>query len=137
MTRLPLLMVALFALAACDPATTAAFAGANLVAFIHTDKTAADHAASWAMKEDCSILQAAHNEPYCQPPQPADERRDSVAALGASLYCYRTLGGVSCYDRPDYMASGQTRVEFAHGYLAPQPPLAAAPVAALPDSAVY
>jgi hypothetical protein len=57
-----------------------------------------------------------------------------MASLSASLYCYRTLGGVSCYDRPDYMAS-QTRLNYAYGYLpstAPRGTIADAPVAALP-----
>jgi len=59
--------------------------------------------------------------------------------LSASLYCYRTLGGISCYDRPDYMAS-QTRLNYAHGYLpsaAPRGTIADAPVAALPESGTY
>ncbi len=137
MTRLPLLLTAFLGLAACTPADTALLAGASLVSLAYTDKTLTDHAASRALKEDCSVLHLTDNEPYCQEFPEPDTR---MATLAASLYCYRTLGGVSCYDRPDYMASNQTRLNFAHGYLPPSQPrgqLVEAPVAAGPDSGTY
>lgn len=140
MTRLPLLMVALLGLAACSPAGTAALAGAGLVSLIYTDKTLTDHAMSRAFKEDCSVLHLEDNKPYCQKPPSEEGQTDQMAALAASLYCYRTLGGVSCYDRPDYTASNQTRVNFAHGYLPPaeaQGQITKAPVAAMPESGTY
>jgi len=140
MTRLPLLLAALIGLAACSPANTAALAGASLVSLIYTDKTLSDHAASRALKEDCSVLNFVDNEPYCQKPPSEDAEANRLAALSASLYCYRTLGGVSCYDRPDYMASNQTRLNYAHGYLPPSEArgrLVEAPVAALPESGTY
>jgi hypothetical protein len=133
MTRLPLLLVALLGLAGCDPATTATIAGASLVSLIYTDKTLSDHAASQAFDENCSVLHTVDRKPYCQE-IPAEDQGQGMASLSASLYCYRTLGGVSCYDRPDYMAS-QTRLNYAHGYLPPTAPggtILEAPVAALP-----
>jgi hypothetical protein len=133
MTRLPLLLVALMGLAACDPATTATLAGASLVSLIYTDKTLADHAVGMALKEDCSVLHTVDKKPYCQD-IPVEDHGEHMASLSASLYCYRTLGGVSCYDRPDYMAS-QTRLNYAYGYLpstAPGGTIENAPVAALP-----
>jgi hypothetical protein len=39
--------------------------------------------------------------------------------MSSALYCYRTLGGVSCYDRPDYTASSQTRIVFGDTLIAP------------------
>jgi len=124
------LLAALLGLAACEPTTTAVVAGASLASLIHTDKTLMDHAASYATDEDCSILHAAHNEAYCQ--AYASEGPDALLAMTATHYCYRTLGGVSCYDRPDYTASSQTRIEYAYGF---GPSEAAAPVAALPAPA--
>ena len=134
MTRLPLLLAALLGLAACDPATTATIAGASLVSLTYTDKTLGDHAVSQAFDEDCSVLHTVNKKPFCQE-IPAENQGQAMAGLSASLYCYRTLGGVSCYDRPDYMAS-QTRLNYAHGYLpstAPSGTIVDAPVAALPE----
>jgi hypothetical protein len=124
------LFAALLGLAACEPTTTAVVAGASLASLIHTDKTLMDHAASYATDEDCSILHSAHNEAYCQ--AYASEGPDPLLAMTATHYCYRTLGGVSCYDRPDYTASSETRIEYAYGF---GPSEAAAPVAALPAPA--
>lgn len=140
MTRLPLLLVAFLGLAACTPATTAAVAGASLVSLVYTDKTLGDQAASMALQEDCSILNFTDNKPYCQKPPSVDDQNSGMAALAASLYCYRTLGGISCYERPDYMASNQTRLNFAYGYLpsaSPRGRSVEAPLASLPESGTY
>ncbi|MFQ5775816.1 MAG: hypothetical protein ACE5GS_14940 [Kiloniellaceae bacterium] len=140
MTRSALLLTGLLALSGCGSAGLA-FGGANLATLIGGDKTIPDYAVSRVAKQDCSLLHAARNEPYCQ--GPSRDPRAELAALSATMYCYRTLGGVTCYDRPDYAASSQTRVNFAYG-LAPRlaaPPAAgpadAPPVAALPGAGTY
>jgi hypothetical protein len=125
--RAAAMLAAVIALGACEPTTTAVVTGASLATLIHTDKTVLDHAASYATDEDCSILHSAHNEAYCQPV--AGAPTDPLLAMTATHYCYRNLGGVSCYDRPDYMASSQTRIEYAYGL---GPSHGAAPLAALP-----
>ena len=140
MTRLPLLLVAFLGLAACTPASTAFLTGASLVSLVYTDKTLGDQAASFALKEDCSILYAADNESYCQKWAPEGEQNRAMATLAGSLYCYRTLGGISCYDRPDYMASNQTRLNYAYGHLPlddSRGQLVEAPMAASPESGTY
>jgi len=123
----------LVAVSGCTAASTITLTGASLVSLIHTDKTLSDHAISFAMKEDCSILHSANNEPYCQEERPPPDTRALIAAQGTRLYCYRTLGEVSCYDRPDYTASGQTRVDFAYN-MGPAP-RAAPDLAAIPSQA--
>jgi len=125
--RAAALLAALIALGACEPTTTAVVAGASLATLIHTDKTLLDHAASYATDENCLILHSAHNEAYCQPP--SGDVPDELMAMTVTHYCYRTLGGVSCYDRPDYAASSQTRIDYRYGLGMPGEP---APVAALP-----
>ena len=115
MTRVPILFTMLLWLSACGMDPSLVMTGGSLVTLIHTDKTLTDHAASWITEKDCSVLHSAHNEPYCQDP-PAMTPAEQLAVTSASLYCYRTLGGVSCYDRPDYTASTQTRVNYAYGY---------------------
>ena len=127
MTRSALFFLAILGLSACDPATGAVVAGGSLVSLVHSDKLPSDHALDWATEKDCSVLHAARNQPYCQPPA-ASLARQQMARQAASLYCYRTLGGVSCYDRPDYSAGSQTRIDFAHGY-APAPGTTPAPAA--------
>lgn len=67
-----------------------AIEGATVVA---TDKTASDHLVSWMSGKDCSVVRSEQGLEYCvedQPPEPEPR-----------VYCYRTLGSVSCYDRPD------------------------------------
>jgi len=140
MTRSPLLLVAFLGLAACSPANTALITGASLVSLIYTDKTVGDQAASYAFKEDCSVLNLVDKKPYCQEIPPADAQNRAVATLAASYYCYRTLGGVSCYDRPDYMASNQTRLNYAFGNLPPEESrgqLVETPVTTGPESGTY
>ena len=90
-----------------------------------------DHAVSYSSDRDCSVLYMANDENYCKPPVPIEPGQ--VAYMSSALYCYRTLGGVSCYDRPDYTASSQTRVVFGDTMISP---LESAPVAALHESAL-
>ena len=85
-------------ISACDPVTLGVVS-ASAVSFAVTDKLPADHLASWITGEDCSMHQAANTRHYCRDPN-ADAK---VAA--APLYCYRTLGEITCYAAPDPQAS--------------------------------
>ncbi len=135
MTRIAIFCAALLGLSACGtPAEMAATA--NWLVFVGTHKTVIDLAASWATEEDCALVHVfahpsmnANHEPYCQKPI-ADDRSEQMAIWSATLFCYRTLGGVSCYDRPDYTASSATRVDFAYGF---EPPPAGRTVPARPE----
>ena len=95
---------ALLALSACDPVTLAAVS-ASAVSFAATDKFPADHLASWITGRDCSLHLAADTRQYCR--DPIDESK--LAA--APLYCYRTLGAITCYAAPDPQASDSRRVQ--------------------------
>jgi hypothetical protein len=110
MTRVSILFTMLLWVSACGMDPSVVMTGGSIISLIHTDKTLTDH------------------EPYCQDP-PAMTPAEQLAITSASLYCYRTLGGVSCYDRPDYTASNQTRVNYAYGYT---PPVSEAPLAQIP-----
>ena len=111
MTRTAFLLACLLGLSACDPVTL--FAGANLTTLAHTGKSIPDFFMSSQTKKNCSIVHASRNEEYCQDAPPS--QAETLAALADTRYCYRTLGGIDCYDRPDFLASGLTRVEFAAG----------------------
>ncbi len=126
MTRIVLLCTALLGLSACGT-PGALLVGASMATLIHTDKTVGDHVVSWATDKDCSLLYAADDKDYCQPLESPE--KEQVAFMNSTLYCYRTLGGVSCYDRPDYTASSQTRINFGNTLIEPlgSPALAAVP----------
>ncbi|MCH8036805.1 MAG: hypothetical protein IIC53_06725 [Proteobacteria bacterium] len=131
MTRIFVICAALLGLSACGGGVGLAMLAASTATFIHTDKTTVDLAVSYATDRDCSILYLANDENYCKPAVPIEPGQ--VAYMSQALYCYRTLGGVNCYDRPDYTASSQTRIIFGDTLIAP---LASAPMAALQESAL-
>jgi hypothetical protein len=133
MTRTAVLFATLLALAGCS-GPGVLLAGASLATLIHTDKMPADHLAGYVTEKDCSVLHTVAKEPYCQNAEPDGHER--LAAMSARLYCYRTLGGVSCYDRPDYSASSQTRLDYAYRPGGNSLP-GQAPLAALPEAEVY
>ncbi len=130
MTRVFVICASLLGLTACGGETGLAMMAISTASFIHTDKTVVDHAVSLSTERDCSVLYLAKDENYCKPSVPIEP--DQVAYMSSALYCYRTLGGVSCYDRPDYTASSQTRIVFGDTLIAP---LASPPMAALSDPA--
>lgn len=117
MARVAILVLSLLGLSGCDP-MSATFVAANMATVIHGDKTLPDYVFSSQTKKNCSLLHAARNEEYCQDDPPSDTA--ALADLADNRYCYRTLGGIDCYDRPDFLASGQTRVNFAAGGYLPE-----------------
>jgi hypothetical protein len=132
MTRVLVICASLLGLTACGGEVSLALMAASTASFIHTDKTVVDHAVSYYTDRDCSILYMSNDEAYCKPPVPVEPGQ--VAYMSSALYCYRTLGGVSCYDRPDYTASSQTRIVFGDTLI---PPLESAPVAAQAEQALH
>lgn len=102
-------LMALLGLGGCGGAASLALTGASLVSLVTTDKLLTDHLVSWARDEDCSAVKAAEDEGYCRPPA-AGAADDTVLVVKAPLYCYRTLGAVTCYDAPDPQASPGLRV---------------------------
>ena len=79
-------MASLLVLGAC------AYGVAEGVSFITTEKSISDRAVSIYSGKDCSTVRIERGETYCA----EDEVEPKVL-----VYCYRTLGKVSCYDRPD------------------------------------
>ena len=110
MTRVLVICASLLGLSACVGDPSLMLVGGSLTSLTYSKKTLIDHAVSKYTEKNCSILHTARNEEYCQAPGLSE--REKVAYMASTMYCYRTLGGVDCYDRPDYMASSQTRVVF-------------------------
>ncbi|WP_343559702.1 hypothetical protein [Kiloniella sp. b19] len=96
-------LILLSGLGACaDPYVTSA---ASVGTLITTDKTITDHVVSWAMAEDCSAIEWSKGEEYC-----VEEGSRNSSGPQPTLYCYRTLGGTTCYDKPYEDASSNIKV---------------------------
>ncbi len=117
MTRIFVICACLIGLSACGGGTSVLLIGGSLTTLAYTKKTLIDHVVSNYTEKNCSILHTARNEEYCQAPELSE--REKVAYMASTMYCYRTLGGVDCYDRPDYMASSQTHVIFSDTLIKP------------------
>ncbi|MQX37591.1 hypothetical protein [Roseospira navarrensis] len=66
---------------------------ANLATVVTTDKTIPDHVVSLATGHDCSLVRYSTGGYYCVQPLPANE------PVETRLYCYRSIGKITCYDR--------------------------------------
>lgn len=71
-----------------------AMAGIDTVTLINSDRTLSDHMISAYKNQDCSILRSSEGGEYCidavRLPHPEPKK----------IYCYRTIGYVTCYDSP-------------------------------------
>ena len=79
------------------------------VSLNQTGKTATDHAVSWVTGEDCSALRYTKTGKYCLTPA---EIAQQYATLHRPYFgaCYRTRGGVTCYDQNDAQHTSETVV---------------------------
>jgi hypothetical protein len=96
-TRLLLALVAL-PLAGCDAFTphypqTTGLLGIEATSLVMTGKTATDHLFSMTTKQDCNVLRAKDGGKYCESRNPPVDQPE--------VFCYRTLGAVSCYKEMD------------------------------------
>ena len=107
-------LMTLLLLAACGGEDGLVMVGASVASFATTDKFLADHAVSYATGEDCSALQMEQTGEYCRTPEEiaeAEAAEEARRAAGESdIYCYRTLGDITCYQDQDYQASLAQRV---------------------------
>ncbi|MHA1114165.1 MAG: hypothetical protein ACTSRY_06630 [Alphaproteobacteria bacterium] len=72
----------------------ATMVSAQVTSLVNTDKSLTGHLVSYATGMDCGSLNFAETGTYCREPK-ADPPPEPPR------YCYRTLGEVNCYDRPD------------------------------------
>lgn len=80
--------------AVTPPGTGVGLIGLELFSVINTQKTVVDHMLGFMTNKDCSTLRAQDGGEYC---------KDVVRLLPRetrTVYCYRSLGGVNCFDRP-------------------------------------
>ncbi len=92
-------LVMLAAISGCSMIPT--FAGAEGVSAVLTKKTVTDQIVSFTSGKNCSTVRVSRGQSYCA--------EDEINAP-PKVYCYRTLGSVSCYDRLDPYKGGQKAV---------------------------
>lgn len=80
-------VLVLLILSACTP-----FGIAEGASTMITDKTVTDHIISWTSGKNCSSVRYTQGMTYCEEDEPNP---------APNVYCYRTLGDISCYERPD------------------------------------
>ena len=110
-----LALMPLVLLAGCGGEVGLAMVGATAVSFATTDKFLSDHAVSYATGEDCSALHFEQTGDYCRSQAElaaeAAEAEERRLAASPPMYCYRTLGDITCYEEQDYEASVAQRVQ--------------------------
>ncbi|MCG8511833.1 MAG: hypothetical protein MI741_21670 [Rhodospirillales bacterium] len=74
---------------------------ANTATVIGSDKTFADHVISLASGKNCSTVRVERGLEYCE--------EDEVIPK-PDVYCYRELGGVTCYEKPDMRRGDKGRL---------------------------
>ncbi|MBM3565110.1 MAG: hypothetical protein FJX42_03235 [Alphaproteobacteria bacterium] len=85
---------ALFALAALSGCSAVpGFAQVEGVSTVVTEKPLSDHIVSFFSGKNCSVIRREKGQTYCE--------EDELKTTQAKVYCYKTLGAVNCYDRPD------------------------------------
>ena len=84
--------VTLLALWGCGTETLAV---ASMATIINTDKLPSDYIAEIATGQDCNTLRAKQDGgQVCRDP-------NAGQVYERPAYCYRTLGQITCYDKPD------------------------------------
>ncbi len=105
MTALPILRSLILALAVLAAAALAScgavpgFAQVEGATTIATEKPLSDHFVSFMSGKNCSTIRREKGQTYCE--------EDELRSAAPKVYCYRSIGGVNCYDRPDPF-DGQT-----------------------------
>lgn len=95
MKRLSCLLVLLGLLTGCGPETLVS-TGLGVASLKTTRKTLPDHAIGLVTNQDCSSLRAARGDAYC-----LTDAEMQARIPAQPEFCYRTIGGIACYDRPD------------------------------------
>ena len=111
-----LVFICVAALGGCGPMAMSGvpFLGqADALTVVSTDKTIVDHFVSISSGKNCSTIRREQGLHYCEEDEPEVEPR---------TYCYKTLGRVTCYDRPDPHANGAQKLgNNSHNLVDPLP----------------
>jgi len=97
--RLVPVFAALLALGACAYAPPIAAVEGSMA--VVTGKPLSDYVVSIASGKKCSTVRTNSGRTYCE--------EDEINAT-PKVWCYRTIGRVSCYDRPDPYDGNQRKI---------------------------
>jgi len=116
--RTIVLITGLLLLAGCAPplgsATLPGVAQFDMATVIASDKTMLDHLVSATSGKNCSSVRIEKGLHYCE--------EDESQGVKQNLYCYSSIGRVTCYDRPDpYRNNHQRLGENEHNLIKPRP----------------
>ena len=99
-----LFSIALMAIYACGTSSFLVLSS-SLANFIQTDKLPIDYVAEWASGKECRSLAAMKDGgPLCR------KSFEPPRIFQKPIYCYRTLGRITCYDEPDPYRTSLQRV---------------------------
>ncbi|MEO5336718.1 MAG: hypothetical protein H7841_07490 [Magnetospirillum sp. WYHS-4] len=90
-----LAMLALMVVTGCGVVSSGAAPGlgqAEVASVMVSKKTITDHVVSYMSGKNCTFMRSNQGLTYCE----EDEKFPKPP-----VYCYKTLGQVTCYDRPD------------------------------------
>jgi len=97
--RAGIIFAGLMLLSAC--AFIPPIAAVEGVSAVGTGKPLSDHIISYYSGKNCSTVRSSTGRSYCE----EEELNPSPR-----VWCYRTLGNVSCYDRPDPYHDNQRKI---------------------------
>lgn len=94
--RVVIVVMSLLALGGCSLAATAPalvppLAGLEGASIMGTKKSLVDHYVSYVTGKNCSTLRRDEGRTYCE---------EDEGGPPEEIYCYRTLGNVTCYAKP-------------------------------------
>ena len=99
----PLVAGLAMALSGCSAASTAPtnfphLLGVNGASVIGTGKTITDHVVSFTSGKNCSTIRRNTGHHYCE---------EDEVAVPDNVFCYTTLGDITCYNRPAPLAESK------------------------------
>ncbi len=87
---------------------------AEVISSTTTGKSMPDHVVSWGSGKNCSTARYQNGLTYC--------KEDEKNLKQTNLYCYKSIGSATCYDRPNpYDPRAQKIDRNAHNYGKPPP----------------
>lgn len=99
--RLLVIAAAILALGGCALGTAPPMAAAEGISTVGTGKTITDHVISFTSGKNCSTKRKNLGQTYCE----EDEKNPPP-----NVYCYHSLGDVTCYERQDPYKDKRQRV---------------------------
>ena len=89
------------------------YAQIDMFTVMGTEKTIMDHVISLSSGKDCSAVNLEKGQYYCAEDEPT---------INQEIFCYNTLGSVTCYAKPDPYKGGYQKLGLNNHNLIKPPP---------------